>query len=142
DARVGRLGVADQQMIEIARAVMSGARLIIMDEPTSALAAHEVRRLFDLIRQLRADGISVVYISHFLEELEQIADRLTILRDGRSVGTGGLHDWPRRRIIEAMVGRHVEEMYPRVEHEIAEPLLIIKDLRGDGLPLRASLVLH
>ena len=139
---VAKLGVADQQMVEIARALMSGAKLIIMDEPTSALASDEVRRLFELIRQLRADGISVVYISHFLEELEQIADRLTILRDGRSVGAGAVRDWPRRKIIEAMVGRHVEEMYPRVEHEIGEPLLIVKNLRGDGLPRRADLVLH
>src|SRR5579884_2568374 len=139
---VGRLGIADQQMIEIARALLSGAKLIIMDEPTSALAAHEVRRLFDLIRDLRRDGISIVYISHFLEELEEIADRLTVLRDGRGVGTGAMGEWPRRKIIEAMVGRQVEEMYPRVEHEIGQPLLAVRDLRGDSLPRRASFVLH
>ena len=142
DARVGELGVADQQMIEIARALLGGARLVIMDEPTSALASHEVQRLFEIIRQLRADGISVIYISHFLEELDQIADRVTVLRDGRTIATGELPDWPRQRIIEAMVGRKVEEMYPRVEHEIGEPLLEIRDLAGRKTPRRASLTLH
>jgi ribose transport system ATP-binding protein len=88
DTPVGDLGVADQQMIEIARATLSDAKLIIMDEPTSALAGDEVRRLFEIIRQLKGDGISVVYISHFLEELEQVADRLTVIRDGRTVATG------------------------------------------------------
>jgi ribose transport system ATP-binding protein len=142
DARVGELGVADQQMIEIARALLGGARLVIMDEPTSALASHEVQRLFEIIRQLRAEGISVIYISHFLEELEQIADRLTVLRDGRTIATGKLGDWPRQRIIEAMVGRKVEEMYPRVEHEIGEPLLEIRSLAGRKIPRQASLTLH
>ena len=140
--RVGKLGVADQQMIEVARALMRGAKLIIMDEPTSALAAHEVARLLELIRALRRDGIGIVYISHFLEEVEQIADRVTVLRDGRSVGTGPVRDWPRRRIIEAMVGRHVEEMYPRVGHEIGAPLLVVRNLRGEAMPRRADLLLH
>jgi len=142
DARVGELGVADQQMIEIARALLGGARLVIMDEPTSALASHEVQRLFEIVRQLRAEGISVIYISHFLEELDRIADRVTVLRDGRTIATGELSDWPRQRIIEAMVGRKVEEMYPRVEHEIGEPLLEIRDLAGRKIPRRASLTLH
>jgi len=142
ETRIAKLGVADQQMIEIGRALISGARLIIMDEPTSALATHEVQRLFTIIRQLRAEGISVIYISHFLEELEQIADRLTVLRDGKTIGTGVLAEWPRRRIIEAMVGRHVEEMYPRVEHSIGEPVLRVRDLRGHKLPRSAALTLH
>jgi ribose transport system ATP-binding protein len=97
DARVGTLGVADQQMVEIARAILSDARLIIMDEPTSALAADEVRRLFDVVRQLRADGIGVVYISHFLEELEQIANRVTVIRDGRTVASGTIAREEERR---------------------------------------------
>jgi ribose transport system ATP-binding protein len=139
---VGKLGVADQQMIEIARALMRGAKLIIMDEPTSALASHEVSRLLELIRKLRSEGIGIVYISHFLEEVEQIADRLTVLRDGKSVGGGPVGEWPRRRIIEAMVGRHVEEMYPRVAHSRGEALLEVKGLAGEKSPRRADLVLH
>jgi ribose transport system ATP-binding protein len=139
---VGKLGVADQQMVEIARALSRGAKLIIMDEPTSALAAEEVGKLLNLVTRLRDEGIGIIYISHFLEEVEQIADRLTILRDGKSVGGGSVKDWPRKRVIEAMVGRHVEDMYPRVPHEIGEPLLHVKDLAGVELPRRADLVLH
>jgi ribose transport system ATP-binding protein len=143
DARVGDLGVADQQMIEIARALMTGARLIIMDEPTSALAADEVQRLFTIIRQLRAQGISIVYISHFLEELEQVADRLTIIRDGQTVATGAIDEFTREMIVKAMVGREVTEMYPRTPHEIREPLLTVSNLAGlSDLPASASLTLH
>jgi ribose transport system ATP-binding protein len=142
DQRVQKLGVADQQMIEIARALMGNAKLIIMDEPTSALAGEEVSRLFHVIRELRRTGIAIVYISHFLEELEQIADRITVLRDGRTVGTGELCDWPRQRIVEAMVGRQVEEMYPRVPHAIGAPMLTVLDLRGESLPKNAHLTLH
>jgi ribose transport system ATP-binding protein len=142
DQRVQKLGVADQQMLEIARALIGDAKLIIMDEPTSALAGEEVSRLFHVIRELRSAGIAIVYISHFLEELEQIADRITVLRDGRTVGTGRLNEWPRERIVQAMVGRRVEEMYPRVPHEIGRPLLTVTDLRGKPLPKRASFTLH
>jgi ribose transport system ATP-binding protein len=142
EQRVARLGVADQQMIEIARALMSNARLIIMDEPTSALASDEVKRLFHVIRELRSSGISIVYISHFLEEIEQIADRITVLRDGRTVGTGALREWSRQRIVEAMVGRQVEEMYPRVPHEIGEPLLAVRNHVGEVQPKHVNLTLH
>src|SRR5258706_5030759 len=88
ETRVGELGVADQQMIEIARAILSDARLIIMDEPTSALATDEVHRLVTSIRQLLQQGISICYISHFSQEPKQITDRLTIIRDGRTITTG------------------------------------------------------
>ena len=157
ETRVGDLGVADQQMIEIARAILSDARLIIMDEPTSALASDEVQRLFTIIRQLKAHGISVVYISHFLEELEQIADRLTIIRDGRTITTGRiappssiLHSpssssppsFTRESIIKAMVGREVSEMYPRTPHTIGQPLLRVSGLAGRKAPRWVSLTLH
>jgi ribose transport system ATP-binding protein len=155
ETRVADLGVADQQMIEIARAILSDARLIIMDEPTSALASDEVQRLFTIIRQLKGHGISVVYISHFLEELEQIADRLTIIRDGRTVATGTLAAGPgvapekprpyaftRDMIVKAMVGREVSEMYPRTPHQIGQPLLEVSNLAGRKAPRRVSLTLH
>src|SRR5258706_3104933 len=157
ETRVGDLGVADQQMVEIARAILSDARLIIMDEPTSALATDEVQRLFTIIRQLRQQGISVVYISHFLEELEQIADRLTIIRDGRTITTGTLAreekktgtgtvspstSFTRGMIIKNMVGREVNEMYPRTPHTIGRPLLDVRDLAGRDAPRHVSLTLH
>ena len=142
DTRVSDLGVAEQQMVEIARALLASARLIVMDEPTSALASHEVEKLFETINQLRSSGVAIIYISHFLEEVERLADRVTVLRDGKTVGTGALSDWTRQKIIEAMVGRNVEEMYPQVAHTIGEPLLEVRDLRGDGAPRRASFTLH
>ena len=142
DTRISRLGVADQQLVEIARALLGGARIVVMDEPTSALAAHEVDRLFTIIRQLRADGIAIIYISHFLEELPRIADRLTAIRDGRTVGSGPLAEWPRDRIVRAMVGRDVADMYPRVPHPIGEPLLDVRNLSGSRRPRDASFTLH
>jgi ribose transport system ATP-binding protein len=142
DTKVSRLGVADQQLVEIARALLGGARIVVMDEPTSALAAHEIDRLFAIIHQLRADGIAIIYISHFLEELPRIADRITILRDGQAVGSGALSDWPRDRIIRAMVGRDVADMYPRVPHTLGQPLLDVRNLSGTRRPRDASFTLH
>jgi ribose transport system ATP-binding protein len=146
ETRVGDLGVADQQMVEIARATLSNARLIIMDEPTSALAADEVQRLFTIIRQLRAQRIGVIYISHFLEELDQIADRITVIRDGRTITTMQKADanppFDRNAIIKAMVGRDVSEMYPRVPHAIGEEVLNVQHLAGRKLPRDFSFSLH
>jgi ribose transport system ATP-binding protein len=101
-----------------------------------------VQRLFAILRQLRAQGLSIIYISHFLEELEQIADSVTVLRDGRTAGAGPLSRWPRPRIIEAMVGRGVDQMYVRVPHAIGPQLLRIDGLSGRPLPRSANLVLH
>ncbi len=142
DRPVAALGVADQQMIEVARVLLGEPRLIIMDEPTSALATHEVQRLFATIRQLRGQGISIVYISHFLEELPQIADRLTVLRDGRSIATGPMGQWDRGRIIEAMVGRSIGELYPPRKSSIGQPLLELRELAGRHRPRSATLTLH
>ena len=161
---MGDLGVADQQMVEIARAILSNARLIIMDEPTSALAADEVQRLFSIIRQLRTQGIGIIYISHFLEELDQIADRITVIRNGRTITTmtkaeeakhegGRMKDesesvlpihpsFCRSTIIKAMVGRDVSEMYPRVPHQIGEELLTVYHLAGQTSRADVSFTLH
>jgi ribose transport system ATP-binding protein len=142
DTTMRDLGVAEQQMVEIARALLGKARLIVMDEPTSALASHEVEQLFKVVNQLRSEGVAIIYISHFLEEIERIADSVTVLRDGRTVGTAALSSWTRQKIIEAMVGRHVEEMYPRVPHAIGQPLLTVQDLRGRKAPRHASFTLR
>src|SRR4029079_13765160 len=85
---VGRLSVAEQQLVEIGRAVAIGCRVLVLDEPTSSLTLRDIRRLFGLVRRLRAQGHAIVYISHFLEEVKEISDRFTVLRDGRSVGGG------------------------------------------------------
>jgi ribose transport system ATP-binding protein len=94
------------------------------------------------VRRLRERGVTVVYISHFLEEVQEIADRFTVLRDGRSVGGGDVRDFAPEHIIELMVGRNLSEQYPRVAHSVGEPILEVSELEGDLLPRGASLSLH
>ncbi len=110
--RVGNLGVAERQIVEIARALFLDSRLILMDEPTSSLTARDSEKLFTVIGKLKAKRVSVVYISHFLDEVAKIADRITILRDGETVSAGLPGSTPVDEIIQAMVGRPVNEIYP------------------------------
>lgn len=142
ESAVHELSPAAQQLVEIARALLSDARVLILDEPTSALNDHDAQHLFAIMRRLRERGVSLVYISHFLEEIEQIADRVTVLRDGQSVGSGPLRDFTRERIIELMVGRSLREQYPRAPHSLGAPVLEIRNLRGVELPRDATLTLH
>jgi len=148
DARVGDLAPGARQLVEVARAIASDARVVVMDEPTSSLSSREVGRLFDVIARLSARGVSVVYISHFLEEVRRVANRYTVLRDGRSVAVG---DVPQaegddegfvRGAIEAMVGRSFDEAYPRVPHTPGEPVIEIDKLSGAKLPIDATLTLR
>jgi ribose transport system ATP-binding protein len=111
--RVGDLSLAACQIVEICRAIAARARIILMDEPTSSLQRDDVSRLFSLIRKLSAEGISVIYISHFLEEVRQICDRFTVLRDGRSVATGELTSTTDEELITKMVGRSAQNLFPR-----------------------------
>ncbi|MGW7515985.1 sugar ABC transporter ATP-binding protein [Streptomyces sp. NPDC054796] len=110
---VRELGIARRQMVEIAKALSLRARVLIMDEPTAALTADEVERLFEIVRGLRADGVGVVFITHHLEEIAALGDRVTVLRDGRSVGQVAA-DTPRDDLVRLMVGRSIEQQYPRV----------------------------
>ncbi len=112
-ARTGALSLADQQVVEICRALSSNARVILMDEPTSSLQRANVERLFHLIRQLRERGAAIVYVSHFLEEVREIADRYTVLRDGVSVGTGDLKSVTDEQLISMMVGRELDAVVER-----------------------------
>jgi ribose transport system ATP-binding protein len=142
ESRIARLSPAGQQLVEIARALLVEARVLVLDEPTSSLAHADVERLFGLIRRLRERGLAIVYISHFLEEVELIADRFTVLRDGRTVGSGSVGDVPRDRLIELMVGRELAEQYPCVPHVAGEPLLELHDLSGVDLPRGVNLTLR
>ncbi|MEP7347080.1 MAG: sugar ABC transporter ATP-binding protein, partial [Gemmatimonadaceae bacterium] len=113
DRRVGDLSLPARQIVEICRALAADARVVLMDEPTSSLQGADVERLFALIRRLAARGVAVIYISHFLEEVRQIADHYTVLRDGRSVGHGAITDTTNDEIIARMVGRQVTELFPK-----------------------------
>jgi ribose transport system ATP-binding protein len=112
EKRVGDLSVAARQIVEISRALAARARIILMDEPTSSLQREDVQHLFALIRKLSADGISVIYISHFLEEVRQVSDRFTVLRDGRSVATGDIANTTDDELIAKMVGRAQQHLFP------------------------------
>jgi ribose transport system ATP-binding protein len=112
DARVGRLGVAQQQIVEIVKALALDARLLIMDEPTAALADHEVELLYALVRRLQRRGIGVLYVSHRLREVFDLSDRITVLKDGRRVSTARTADTTVDRLVRDMVGRELSTYYP------------------------------
>ena len=130
---VGNLPVSRQQMIEIAKALSLNAKVLIMDEPTSALTAKEIDELFRIIRKLRDDGCGIVYISHRLEELQHIVDRVTIMRDGKYITSGNFTDFTMDEIITNMVGREIEEKFPRVVCEKGEKIFEVRHLNAGRL---------
>jgi ribose transport system ATP-binding protein len=142
DARVGSLSIAEQQIVEIARALLRDARVLILDEPTSSLSRVDVERLFRLIRRLAERGLSIVYISHFLEEVFEIAQTYTVLRDGRSVGEGRIERASVQEIVRLMVGRDIQEMFPRSKRVRGEVILEVEGLRGRRSPRSASFELR
>ena len=131
DSRVGDLSPAAQQLVEIARALATGCRVLVLDEPTSSLARADVQRLFDLIRRLKQQGLAIVYISHFIEEVMEVSDRFVVLRDGRNAGEGRTPDVDARHIVNLMVGRALEDLYPRRARHVGPPLLLVEDLESD-----------
>jgi len=145
DRLVSTLSIADQQLVEIARAVAVGNRVLVLDEPTSSLTRKDIALLFQLVARLKAQGHSVVYISHFLEEVKEISDAFTVLRDGKSVGSGRTANVSAGQIVAMMVGREVADLYPRTHRARGEEVLAALDLAGPGSPPRpesASLTLH
>jgi len=133
-ARAGSISIADQQVIEICRALAWNARIVLMDEPTSSLQRADVVHLFAMIRRLRERGIAIVYVSHFLEEVREIAGRYTVLRDGRSVRSGAIADATDEQLIAAMVGRTIDSVFP--PREPAHAGEIVLDVRDLALPPR------
>ena len=127
---VGSLQVSKQQMVEIAKALSTNARILIMDEPTSALTSKEIDELFRIIRQLRAEGKGIVYISHRLEELQHIVDRVTIMRDGQFITEMNFADTTMPEIIANMVGREIKEKFPRVHCEKGKKVLEVRHLNA------------
>ena len=143
-AIVGDLPISKQQMVEIAKALSTNAKILIMDEPTSALTANEIEELFKIIRTLREQGHGIVYISHRLEELQHIVDRITILRDGQFIASMDYKDTTQAEIITCMVGRNITEKFPRVASAVGDVVLEVKNLnagrmvRDINLSLRAG----
>lgn len=139
---VGELPVSKQQMVEIAKALSTNARILIMDEPTSALTAREIEDLFRIIRDLKSKGCGIVYISHRLEELEHIVDRVTIMRDGQYITTMNFADTTLDEIIANMVGREIKEKFPRVECKKGKKILEVRGLNAGRMVRDVSFDLY
>src|SRR6266849_4963852 len=114
---VRNLGIGQQQLVEIAKALSQEARIVVLDEPTAALTDAEVETLFAILKRLRARGVAMIYISHKLDEVFRISDRITVLRDGRTVGTDAARDLDEPRVITRMVGREVDQIFPEAKHD-------------------------
>jgi len=140
--RVRELPIAARQIVEIARALAVGCRILVLDEPTSSLALADIQQLFSVLGALREQGHAIVYISHFLEEVKQIADRYTVLRDGQTVGSGATADHSIEEIVAKMVGRRLEQMYPRSARVPGDVVLDVQKLSALPKPLDASFSLR
>lgn len=140
--KVGTLSVAAQQRVEIAKALAIDARLLIMDEPTATLTDHEIDELFAVVDDLTSQGIAIVFISHRLDEILRIADRITIMRDGAVVQTLGKEDADESTIVRLMVGREIENLYPKPASQVGEPLLQVEGVTRKGVLTNCSFTLR
>lgn len=136
------LTLAAQQTVEIAKALSLETRVLIMDEPTASLSAHEVTQLFKLVRNLRDHGVAVLFISHRLEEVFEISDRITVFRDGQFVSTDVATNYTPERVITDMVGREMDQFFVRDEHEIGDILLSVRGLTKQGVYSNINFDLH
>ena len=127
---VTQLGIGGQQMVEIAKALSRDARLLVLDEPTAALTESEIEKLMHILRQLREQGVSCIYITHKLKEIFEIANRVTVLRDGKSVGTFPINERSENELIAQMVGRELTDFYPKSEKRIGEAALEVRNLNA------------
>ena len=138
-ARVATLSVAQQQMVEIAKAISYNSRILVLDEPSATLTEREIQQLFGIIRNLQKKGVGMVYISHRMEELSQICERASVLRDGQYIGTRNLKDITMNELVNMIVGRPLEDKYPRYERKIGEVALEVNNLKAHNrLPLNVD----
>ena len=140
--QVSTLTIAERQIVEIARALAIQCRVLVLDEPTSSLTRADVDRLFTVMQRLKNRGLAIVYISHFLEEVKEVADQFTVLRDGKSVGSGQIAHTPISDIVNLMVGRQIDDFFPRSNRHQGDPLLDLTDISGNRLPQNTTLTLH
>jgi len=133
--RVGDLPIATRQIVEIARALAVDCRILVLDEPTSSLTLADIEQLFTVLKGLRAQGHAIVYISHFLEEVKRIADNFTVLRDGRTVGSGVAAEHTIDEIVSLMIGRQLAQLYPRTQRTPGDVLLHVDRLAATPKPL-------
>jgi ribose transport system ATP-binding protein len=139
DATVGRLPIGVRQAVEIARALVVGCRVLVLDEPTSSLSHEDATRLFALVSQLQNEGMAIVYISHFFDEVRVVADRFVVLRDGLVAGGGPVSAFVDEDVVRLMVGRDLSDMYPRSSRPAGEVLLQVESLAGAERPRSASI---
>ena len=136
--RAAHLSIAEQQQVEIARALFYKSRILVMDEPTTALSDRETDRLFEVVRQLRSEGMAIIYISHRMAEIYAMADRLSVFRDGEYVGELTRPEFSSERIIEMMVGRKLEDLYPEKTHAVGDVVLRVRNMSDKELVKNAS----
>lgn len=137
-----RLSVAQIQLVEIAKAVSFHSKVLIMDEPTSAISDKEIEKLYDLIFKLKADNVAIVFISHKLDEIFRVADKITVLRDGEFIGTRNVTELDKDTLISMMIGRDLTNIYDKQKVEIGAPVLEVKNLTKAGLFEDISFTLH
>src|SRR6267378_4556011 len=125
---IRNLGIGQQQLVEIAKALSHEAQILVLDEPTAALTDSEVETLFAILTKLKARGVGMIYISHKLHEVFRISHRITVLRDGKTVGTNPTSEWDEPKVIARMVGREVGEIFPVVDHEQGEVVFEVRNI--------------
>ena len=140
--RVGTLGMVERQLVEIAKVLSMNVQILLLDEPTSALSDEERERLFDIIRRLQKRGVGIVYVSHRLDEVPQIGQRVTILRDGKKTGTLPIEQGDENTLIRMMVGRQLKELYPKEEANIGKEILRVQNLTVKDKLKNLNLTLH
>lgn len=129
---VSELTLSEKQMVLIGRAVFQKAKYLILDEPTAPLSVEETEKLFEIVRKLKNDGMSIIFISHRLDEVFKICEKVTVLKDGKIVGTYGIEEMTIDKAVEKMLGRKLENTYPKVEAAVGDIILEVKDLSGTG----------
>jgi len=142
DTKVRNLSVAQRHMVEVAKALSLDAKVVIMDEPTSALTLKEVEYLYKIIRKLKSEGKAIIFISHKFEEIFEIADYFTVLRDGKYIGKGTIADITVDKIVQMVIGRSLEQMYPKLEAEQGDIILKVENLTKIGVFKNISFDLH